>query len=373
MEALPAQTPVTALGLGYPAPPIDARAAALGGTGLGIAGGSLSARNPADLALFRTPILGITLTPEDASVKAPGATHATGRSRLAVLQAVLPIGRWTFGLGVGGDLDQDWSTIISDTLESSVGKFPFEERREHDGGLSSVNLVVGRRLGPVAVGAAVDALTGSLRQTFRRDFEPDVDDANNVIGFASGEARWSYSSWRLRAGITAQVARSATLAAAISWTDELRAERDTVAEAKPTRRFDMPLALEVGGSAQVSQRFLATAAGGWKGWSDTDVSALQFASADVWWFGVGVEYAARALGMPLPLRIGYRLADLPFYEDGFGQLRETALTFGLGGSLAGGRALFDVALEIGSRGDLGQAGAEESFQRFSISLALIQE
>jgi len=46
---LAAQTPVTSLGLGYPVPPLDARAAALGGTGMGLFGGSFSSRNPAEL------------------------------------------------------------------------------------------------------------------------------------------------------------------------------------------------------------------------------------------------------------------------------------------------------------------------------------
>ena len=79
--ALHAQTPVTDLGLGYPVPPLDARAAALGGTGIGLYGGSFSSRNPADLTMFSNPAIGGTLAPESAKLKTIDGEQSTGRSR----------------------------------------------------------------------------------------------------------------------------------------------------------------------------------------------------------------------------------------------------------------------------------------------------
>ena len=75
-----AQTPVTSLGLGYPLVPIDARAAALGGTGMGFLGGSFSSRNPADLSLFVAPSVGATLSPESADVKSSTGDQATAHT-----------------------------------------------------------------------------------------------------------------------------------------------------------------------------------------------------------------------------------------------------------------------------------------------------
>jgi hypothetical protein len=300
------------------------------------------------MALFRKPAIGLTLAPENVNVETPGGANSTGRSRVSVLQAVVPIGAWAFGFGFSQELDLDWTVLVSDTLRTGFGTFPFEERREHNGALSSVNFSALRRIGP-------------------------IDDPNNNIGFAAGEARWGFKSYRLRGGLAGRIPRIATFSAVVSWTSRLEAERDTAAAAVPLRTFDMPLEIALGSSVRVSESFLVTAAGGWKGWSNTDVSSLDFASADVWWLGGGVEYSnLTLLGIPLPLRVGYRFSDLPFYETGFEQLTESAFTFGFGTSFAGGASRFDLGMEVGKRGDLERTGSEESYTRFSISLSLLQ-
>ena len=115
--ALVAQMPVTGLGLGYPVPPIDARAAALGGTGLGLLGGTLSSGNPADLRGFQRPTLGLTYAPESIDIETPGSTQTTGRIRVAIVQAAVPIRSWTFGLGFASGLDQDWGVRLQVTLQ----------------------------------------------------------------------------------------------------------------------------------------------------------------------------------------------------------------------------------------------------------------
>ena len=78
----------------------------------------------------------------------------------------------------------------------------------------------------------------------------------------------------------------------------------------------------------------------------------------------------RLFSLPTPLRVGYRYTDLPFFDSDFEQLTEQAFTFGLGLRIAGGRATFDLGVEIGSRGDLEKTGTEESFQRFSLTMGI---
>jgi hypothetical protein len=91
------------------------------------------------------------------------------------------------------------------------------------------------------------------------------------------------------------------------------------------------------------------------------------------WAGVGAELTGtRLLGVSMPLRLGVRRTDLPFHPRGRDQLSESAVTMGLGVRVAEEQARVDVALEIGSRGDLAGSGVEESFQRLSITLALFQ-
>jgi hypothetical protein len=89
------------------------------------------------------------------------------------------------------------------------------------------------------------------------------------------------------------------------------------------------------------------------------------------WAGGGLEYVGVSLlGLPVPLRAGYRYTDLPFYDGDFEQLSEQAFTFGIGARIAGGRAALDFGVEIGSRGNLETTGTEESFQRISLSLGI---
>ena len=367
-----AQTPATALGLGYPAPPLDGRAAALGGTGLGLYGGSFSSRNPADLILFNAHALGATLAPESGTLEVPGESgQAFGRSRFVLAQGVLPVRNWRFGLNVNSELDQDWDVLFSDTLETGFGDYPYTESRQHDGGVSSVGVGVAYRFGSFGVGVEGSALTGNLRQVFTRRFDPAIGDPQNQIGSALGDSRWAWSGWRFRGGVTGELGRRVMLSASVTTYTELSAKKDTFGIAIGTQKWDMPVEVAVGGSALITQRLMLALAGGWKGWSATEFRITDNESADVKWFGGGLEYVGvRLLGMPTPLRAGYRYTDLPFYSSGFEQLSEQAFTFGAGVRIAGGRALLDFGVEIGSRGDAQTTGTEENFQRISLSLGI---
>ena len=368
---LQAQTPVTDLGLGYPVTPLDARAAALGGTGMGLFGGSFSSRNPADLTVFFNPAVGATLAPESVGLKTANGTQSIGRSRLAVVQGVMPYRKWRFGVNINSELDQDWDVILTDTLNTGFGDYPYTETRQHDGGLSSVGLGVAHRLGALGIGVEGSVLTGNLRQVTRRIFDPAIGDPSNQIGGAFGDAHWAFSGWRFRAGVTGQFGRRAIVSAAFTAYTDLQAVKDTFGLPIGTQNFDMPTEVTVGGSVLLTQRLLLAAAGGWKGWSGTEFRAPFSQAADVVWAGGGLEYVGvRLLNLPVPLRVGYRYADLPFYDTGLEQLNEQAVTFGFGMRVAGGKAAFDMGFEIGSRGDLATTGTEESFQRISLSLGI---
>ena len=368
---LHAQTPVTNLGLGYPVTPLDARAAALGGTGMGLFGGSFSSRNPADLNVFSNSAVGATLAPESVDLKTADGTQSIGRSRLAVVQGVMPYRKWRFGLNINAELDQDWDVILTDTLSTGFGDYPYIERRQHDGGLSSVGLSVAHRLGVLGFGVEGSVLTGNLRQVTRRTFDPAIGDPTNQIGGAFGDAHWAFSGWRFRGGVTGHLGRRAIVSAAVTAYTGLEAAKDTFGLPLGTQNFDMPYEVTLGGSVLLTQRLMLAAAGGWKSWSDTDFRAPFSQAADVVWAGGGLEYVGvNLLSLPVPLRLGYRYTDLPFYGRDFEQLKEQAVTFGFGVRVAGGRAAFDMGVEIGSRGDLATTGTEESFQRFSLSLGI---
>lgn len=368
-----AQAPATGSGLGQPIPSVDARAAAMGGTGLGLLGGSMSVLNPADFAAFSRPTLGMTFAPEDVSVETPTGSQGTGRSRVPVVLAVVPVRGVTLGVSFAGETDQDWSIRLQDTLVSSLGSFPYEERREHDGGISSFNLAVAKTLRSVDVGVEVGFLTGNLRQTFFRHFEPSIEDPTVGIGVAGGEARFSYSALRLRGGVATQLSPGLRVSGMLSWTGDLEAKQDTAGI--EVSRYDIPMPVEwaVGGSYRLGPRLLLSAAGGFAGWSGTAEGFVSFEASDVWWLGAGAEWLGlRVFGAGLPVRAGLRRAGLPFHPVGGERITETALTVGAGIDVAGGAATVDAAFEIGGRGDLAASGVEEGFTRFSLSLSLTQ-
>ncbi|MFW6085370.1 MAG: hypothetical protein ACODAA_09160, partial [Gemmatimonadota bacterium] len=223
-----AQTPATAVGLGVPVPPIDARAAALGGTGIGFETGSVSARNPADIGLYRQPVLGITYAPEGVSVKGDAGDADSGRSRVAVLRGAIPFDEWAAGVAFAGELDQDWQLSFLDTLSVEAGTFPFTEQRSQDGGLSSVNFTLARRFGTLSVGAEYAIVTGRLQQSFRRDFEPAIEDPSGVLGSVAGTTDWEYSGRRFRFGAAVALTEDIHLGGDASLQGALTAERDSI-------------------------------------------------------------------------------------------------------------------------------------------------
>ncbi|MDP2481444.1 MAG: hypothetical protein Q8W51_07010 [Candidatus Palauibacterales bacterium] len=363
--------PTTALGLGYPTPPLDARAAALGGIGVGLLGGTLSVRNPADLIDFRVPVLSATTSPQSVTLRGNGLspTH-DGRSNFPVLGIAVPISGFAFGIGVGSELDQDWSLSFEDTLHAASGEFPYVDRREHNGGISSINLAAARQFGPLSVGLAYDRLVGSLRETFTRQFQAGTDSTVSPPGTVSDRAQWNYHGSRFRAGAGVQLGALARVSGVYSWTPSLTAERDSVGT---TRTFDMPRWFAVGASARPFANLLLTAGGGWSGWSAADREVSGMRARDVHWGGAGLEFTGWKIGVfPLALRAGAHFTQLPFWQIGHQPLDEKAVSAGIGTQFAGDRGRLDFSLEVGKRGNAPATGTAETFRRFTLTFTLRQ-
>lgn len=369
----PAQTPATAVGLGYPVDPVDARAAALGGVGMALPGGSLSGRNPAALTEFQRLSLGFTLAPEevqvDVSESAP--TQEVGRSRFSGARVVVPFGEWRVGAGFSPELDQDWRVTLEDTLRVSDERFPFRERRVSDGGLSSANLSLARRIGPLSVGVGADRLTGSLARSFRRTFRRDSLSGGPATGLGDVRAAgaWSYSGWRARGGVGLQ-AGAAKVAVAGGVAGDLTAEPAGPAE---TRTYDYPASLSAAASVWLGDGFLLTGGGGWTGWSSVNDGLRQGRAEDVRWAGGGLELSDVQVGpVTVPLRLGARVRELPFAREGRDQMTERAVTAGLSVLGGGGQAALGLSAALGTRGDVADAGLAEDFRRFHLTLEIRQ-
>lgn len=371
-----AQSPSTSLGLGYPTPPVDGRAAALGGVGVGLLGGSFSIRNPADLVEFSEASLSLTAAPEGVTVEGV-EDGETGRSRFSTIRAVLPLGEWAASVGFGSELDQDWKFTSRDTLEISSGRFPFEQRRESNGGISTIDLSLARRIGPLSAGISYQRLTGSLQQDLVRRFQVSVDSTVSAPDSVEQRATFNYSGWRVRGGVGIQLGDRVRISGSYAQTGELEADRDTAVTTSrevegEARQFSMPSSASVGASVLVTDSWLLSAGGGWEEWSET-AESLDGGARDTYWGGGGLEFRGLDAGpFPVRLRAGGRWRELPFRLPGRAAPTETAVTFGLGLEFASQRAAVDVAGEIGSRGDLGTVGMQEDFQRFTVTATIRQ-
>jgi hypothetical protein len=363
-----AQTPYTAIGLGYPITPLDGRAAALGGTGIGLLGSSFSLVNPAEMTRHTSPAFAISFSGEGVDVEGGDAPLDTGRQRFNMIRAVAPLRGFVVGLAFGGVFDQDWTARFDDTLSLADGSVPFEETREHDGGVSTIELSLARSFGPVSVGLSGQRFTGSLRQSFSRTFDLPLGEAPS-LGRAGGSQTLSYSGWRFRGGASIDWDQRFMVSGAISLPTTLTATPKE--EGAASADVDMPLTLELGASVVVVPRLLAGASVGYAEWSAAgglgDVSAH-----DILRFGGGLEYRGLSLfGGALPVRVGIRRGQLPF-SYGEDPVDEQAFTGGFGWVFRQGVAEVNLGFEAGTRGDLELDGAEESFRRLTVSFALRQ-
>lgn len=381
---LAGQTPVTSSGLGYPVPPVDARASALGSTGIGLLGGSFAMRNPADLTEHEVPGISISIAPEGVTLKLPDAPNeTTGRQRFTVIRAIVPFNDWAVAFGFGPELDQDWSIDIQDTLSLGIGTYPIEEQRSADGGMSTIDLSLARRVGPISLGVGVQRITGSVRQSFRRIFDVPLEPESPILADVADDRLFSYRGWRLKAGANINVSQRFMLSGSVGFTGDITAKAEgqialvadsIVSDTLAARAvFDGPVIIEGGASALLARELILTAAGGWTGYSSLNSGLELIRADDILWGGAGIEYGRiRTGGLRIPIRFGARFTQLPFSVGEEGQVTERALSLGGGLVFRRGLAEFNGTFEIGNRGDRDQSTIEETFRRLTVSFTLRQ-
>ncbi len=363
-----AQSLLARQGLGYSVEPLDARARALGGVGMGLSGINLSLVNPA--AVAGTPaaafLVGFQFDRTDAEAGS-GATE--GRiPRFPVIHAALPLGeRWVFSVGYGGFLDQSWAAQVEDTLPGLRGEPTLvRDRFASRGGVARLRVGGARSFGErFAVGVAADIFTGVVQDSSVREF-PDTatglflapalsfsERSYGGVGFAAG-ARWTPSE-------------ALNVAASVSGGGRLRAEGP-----EGERSYTLPFSGAVGASGRVARRTLVAASGTWTGWAGTaDDLAEPGGVRNVWALSTGLEQELEGrLERAYPLRLGVRYSLLPFASPGGAFPAERALTGGFGARLGGGAARVDFGAERGWR-DAGGSAFQEDFWRFSASMTVL--
>jgi hypothetical protein len=366
--AAPAQSLLSARGLGLPLEPVDARARALGGLPLGLPDPQMSLINPTSAVGLPAAGLAVTFQGDEVTGVAGDQADDFTTSRFPVIQVAFPFGeRWVGTLGYGAVLDQNWSATRNDSIDIAGSRLEIVDRFRSNGGVARLRAGAGYRVLPrLDVGAALDVYTGALRDSVFRLFSATSGLGSSLtgtsyewqgLGFSAG-ARWRGDAF----SASAAVSGGATLTA--------EAQDSGVV----SKDYTLPVQVDVGASARIAQQALVAVSARWAGWSsvDEELATGSGGARDVTQVAGGVEYEGfRFIGRPVPVRLGGRMTQLPFrWDEGSEFVDERAVTGGLGIVFAGGAATLDLSAERGWRG--GDAAVlDESFWRVSLSMALL--
>lgn len=363
---LDAQSLLSSRGFGLVVDPVDARAAGLGGTGLGLFGPNLSLVNPASIAGLPAPALASSFRFDSFSASLDGAEASGGTARFPLLHAAAPLGdRWSVSLGYGGLVDQTWAAQLEQTDTLAGDEATITDRISSRGGLGHFRFGAAYQAGArFAAGVGLDVYTGLLQRESVRTIAGPFNPTREF-------RQWSYSGLGYAAGVRWTPSEALTLAGAVNLGGTVSAEPADTAGAA-TGEYTLPVRAHLGGSGRVGQNTLVALSTEWAGWSGLADALSPGAgeTRDTWSVQGGVEWDALTVReRPVPLRVGGRYRQLPFGWAEEAGMAERALTAGLGLRLAGGAANLDVSLERGWRD--GQPGFEEGYWRTMLSLNIL--
>ncbi|HLU24898.1 MAG TPA: hypothetical protein VKZ58_04275 [Longimicrobiales bacterium] len=369
-SALPAQSLFGTRGLGTPVAPVDARARALGGIGVGLMGMNGSLVNPAEIASIGQRSFVGAIQPTARTVELDGRSDKVGGTRFPLLQMMYPLGsRLTLGLGYGGFLDQSWGAVTEGSAVIDGQTITTRDRLESSGAIAQARLGAAYWLAPsLAVGVAAGMYTGRVDRTITREFPETapIDDFRSRVGIRYGGPQFS-------AGLMWDPLPELRFGGAVIWSGDLEAK--VVEGERADRTYRMPLQAAGGMTARLAPRLLGVVGARWAGWS-VAAESLGGAEAaqDAWEFGGGVEWqTAGSGGRTYPVRLGFNYMQLPFTIEGDAPT-EWSAALGLGARLEsanfGPRAMIDLALERGGRGGASTLGLSEDFWRFTLSVGL---
>lgn len=352
-----AQSLFNAAGLGSLSDPLDARARALGGVGLGLRGPTLMGSDPAAAAAFLLPSVVMTAQPSwvDFNREDTGESGSFRGTRFPLLGIAYPTVKGLVAtFGFESFLDQRYEAESATTL--TFGNTPVEVRDEFVsvGGVAQVRFGVARRFGEsLAVGLSAGRYSGSVTRRVVRTFGAGVD-STVVEPFQAG-GLWSYSGLGVTGGASLSLGGVAHVAGSVTWSGSLDATASDDSEGD-SRSYDLPVQVRLGASAVLAPGLSVNAGFTSADWSSLDDDLLAgVSSGNTRSYGVGLELSrARVRGRTAPLRVGYRKTDLPF-ALGQGTPTETVWTGGLGLNLSQTGtfvpAAVDLALERGDRSD----------------------
>lgn len=347
------------LGIGFVGRPIGTRAR---GTEGGIAAiDPWSVLNPATAAGFRqlsvAASIGTTLRSYDAlGVSADGLTET--RSPFGQLAGWVRGTPVSFSLSYYPYADRTYHLITEDSVTIRGDQVGISDRVRSDGAVTDIGGTLAYSISSrFSVGAALHLIMGSTKAEARRSFD------DPLYQEAVEEVQIGYKGMGVSVGFMAALHPSLTIAGSFRTDGDLETLSDTV------RFSTVELPMTVSGGLHLAPlravRWATTVTR--QTWSDArgDLQAIGGANAfDTWEVGTGIEVGGTPGTTGVPIRLGFRYAQLPFSPND-DQPREIGASLGTGMRFGGGRASFDLSIErLFRRG----GGADEKAWYFTFGL-----
>jgi hypothetical protein len=367
-----AQSMFATRGLGVPAPPMDARAATLGGIGVGLIGFHTSLANPAEVAGVTRRGVSAVFQPVSTTVNVEGAEDGLQGTRFPLMRVIYPFGARAVGsIAFSSYLEQSWG--VRTESEIMIGDQPMvvTDDVRSTGGIAQLRVGVAYSLSPsFAVGAAGGVLTGNVERGVARRF---TGDTLGVIRGFDQRLRWNYLAPMASVGLRWDIAGVLRVGASAMVGGELQANAQ-FGDAED-RTYGAPMELAAGASARLSPLLIANAGAAWNRYPTPEEGA---GSGEALRLGGGLEYQGVRSGIrTFPIRLGARWGQLPYHLDDESAPTEWAAGLGLGlrlGDPTNPAALVDVGVERGGRSGLESqripGGVSEQLWRFTVSLSL---
>jgi hypothetical protein len=359
-------------GLGVPAPAVDARAASLGGIGVGLIGFHTSLINPAEVAGVTRRGVSAALQPVNATTDVDGQEGGTSGTRFPLLRVMFPLGdRTVASIAYGSYLEQSWALTAEQQITFQDQTVTATDVISSTGGMAQLRLGLAYTLTPTfAVGAAAGLITGNVERVASRTF---TGDTLGLLAPFEERARWNYLAPMASVGVRWDLAGRFRVGASAMVAGDIDASLS--GDESEERTYSAPLELAAGASARISPLLLANAGAMW---SRVPGTAGETVSRETLRVGAGLEYqGVRSGARTYPVRIGARWAELPYHLQDETAASEWAAGLGLGfrlGDPVNPAAVADIGVERGVRtgldGPAVPGGLSERLWRFTFSLSL---
>ena len=364
-----AQSLIGSQGLGIPLEALDGRSRAIGSVGIGLFGGAVLPTDPARASRITVPSISVTIQPSRGAATIGDQSVPIEGTRFPLLALSYPVRNYGVAtLSYGGLLEQNWKAERTLRLVQEQDSIDVADTYESDGSVGAARIGFARALaGGFSVAANLGFHTGTQVRSFSRTIGV-VEENDEVSGDRFRErGRWQMTGTTFGLGAMWDFRDFLRISGSFTWSGDLRATPVGQTEGGEAS-FELPTEFRVGASAMLTPVVAATLGFGRSNWTPSESGAGAAARGAVTTFGGGMEWSGMGLfGRGLPVRVGYRRAELPFSIDA-STPTESGFAAGFGWNLIETEDLIIAAFDFSyERGTRATDSISESFSRYTFS------